>query len=79
MYQNISIFPMVSTTGKVDHICIIVYDVTDVATNRNALKDANLQLEKLSRIDRLTGLNNRGYWQECLEKPTAILNVIRNN
>jgi len=68
MYQNISIFPMVSTNGKVDHICVIVYDVTDVATNRNALKGVNLQLEKLSRTDRLTGLNNRGYWQECLEK-----------
>ncbi len=68
MYQNISIFPIVSTTGEVDHICIIVYDVTDVATNRTALKGVNLQLEKLSRTDRLTGLNNRGYWQECLEK-----------
>jgi len=68
MYQNISIFPMVSTTGEVDNICIIVYDVTDVATNRNALKDANVQLEKLSRTDRLTGLNNRGYWQECQER-----------
>ncbi len=68
MYQNISIFPMVSTTGEVDHICIIVYDVTDVATNRHALKGVNLQLEKLSRTDRLTGLNNRGFWQESLEK-----------
>lgn len=68
MYQNISIFPIVSTTGNVDNICIIVYDVTDVATNRNALKDVNLELEKLSRTDRLTGLNNRGYWQECQER-----------
>ncbi len=68
MYQNISIFPIVSTTGEVDNICIIVYDVTDVATNRDALKDANSQLEKLSRTDKLTNLNNRGYWQECQER-----------
>ena len=68
MYQNISIFPIVSTTREVDNICIIVYDVTDVATNRKALKDVNIQLEQLSRTDRLTGLNNRGYWQECQEK-----------
>lgn len=48
MYQNISIFPIISSTGKVDNICIIVYDITDVATNRHALKDVNLQLEQLS-------------------------------
>ncbi len=67
MYQNISIFPIASTSGEVENICIIVYDVTDVATNRQALKTANIQLEKLSRTDKLTGLNNRGYWQECQE------------
>ncbi len=71
MYQNISIFPIVSTTGAVENICIIVYDVTDVATNRHALSQANTQLEKLSRTDRLTGLNNRGYWQECQEEKFA--------
>lgn len=68
MYQNVSIFPIVSTTGNVENICIIVYDVTDVATNRHALKEVNVQLEQLSRTDRLTGLNNRGYWQECQER-----------
>jgi len=67
MYQNISIFPIISTIGEVENICIIVYDVTDVATNRSALKNANLKLEKLSRTDKLTNLNNRGYWQECQE------------
>lgn len=71
MYQNISIFPIVSTTGNVDNICIIVYDVTDIATNRNALSLVNDQLEKLSRTDKLTGLNNRGYWQECQESEFA--------
>jgi len=79
MYQNISIFPIVSTTGEVDNICIIVYDVTDIATNRVALKDANSQLEQLSRTDRLTGLNNRGYWQECLEKQYSHFGRYKNN
>jgi diguanylate cyclase (GGDEF)-like protein len=78
MYQNISIFPIVSTTGQVENICIIVYDVTDVATNRDALEDANLQLEKLSRTDKLTGLNNRGYWQECQEKEFAHYSRYKN-
>jgi diguanylate cyclase (GGDEF)-like protein len=67
MYQNISIFPLTSSSGEVSNICIIVYDVTDIATNSLALESANQELEKLSRTDRLTGLNNRGYWQECQE------------
>ena len=66
MYQNITISPLVSTDGNVNHIAIIIYDVTDIASNRNALEKANLELEKLSRTDRLTQLNNRGYWEECL-------------
>ena len=71
MYQNISVFPLTSTTGETSHVCIMVYDVTDIATNRSALKQANLQLKELSRTDRLTQLNNRGYWQECLETEFA--------
>ena len=45
---------------------ISIYDVTDIASNRNALEKANLELETLSRTDMLTQLNNRGYWEECL-------------
>jgi diguanylate cyclase (GGDEF)-like protein len=67
MYQNVSIFPMLSTAGKVDNICIIIYDVTDTATNRCALNNLNDQLKILSKTDYLTGLNNRGYWQESQE------------
>tara|TARA_R110002167_G_scaffold362322_1_gene581351 strand:- start:1531 stop:2499 length:969 start_codon:yes stop_codon:yes gene_type:complete len=66
MYQNITISPLVSTDGTVNHIAIIIYDVTDIAANRNALEKANQELEKLSRTDMLTQLNNRGYWEECL-------------
>ncbi len=72
MYQNISIFPMIDTTGTVNNICIIVYDVTDIATNRRALTEANIQLEHLSRTDKLTGLYNRGYWQDCQEREYAL-------
>jgi len=79
MYQNMSIFPIISTNGEVDNICVIIYDVTDVATNRNALENVNLQLEQLSRTDRLTGLNNRGYWQECQERAFAHFARYKNN
>jgi len=68
MYQNITISPLVSTDGQVNHIAIIMYDVTDIAANRNALERANKELETLSRTDRLTQLNNRGHWEECLSQ-----------
>jgi len=66
MYQNITMSPLMSADGVVNHIAIIIYDVTDIASNRKALESANLELEKLSRTDKLTQLNNRGFWEECL-------------
>jgi diguanylate cyclase len=66
MYQNITLIPLTGTSGEVGHICLIVYDVTDVAMSKQAITAANAKLERLSRTDRLTGLNNRGYWEECL-------------
>jgi len=66
MYQNCTIIPLLSTQGQVDHICLIIYDVTDTAVNKEGMKTANAKLEYLSRTDRLTGLYNRGWWEECL-------------
>lgn len=66
MYQNSTFIPLSNTKGEVTHICIIIYDVTDVALNRLELQAANNELERLSRTDRLTELNNRGHWEECL-------------
>lgn len=66
MYQNSTFIPLSDTRGDVEHICVIIYDVTDVAINRLELQAANDELERLSRTDRLTDLNNRGYWEECL-------------
>jgi diguanylate cyclase len=63
MYQNSTIFPLMSARGAVDHICLIVYDVTDTAVNKIAQQQANKQLQNLSRTDHLTGLYNRGYWE----------------
>ncbi len=68
MYQNVTITPLQSASGEVGHVCIIIYDVTDIASNRKALERANGELEKLSRTDRLTNLNNRGFWEECLAR-----------
>jgi len=66
MYQNITFFPVASMDGKVHQIGMIIYDVTDMAVNKIELEAANDELAMLSRTDRLTLLNNRGHWEECL-------------
>lgn len=68
MYQNATFIPLTNTTGDVTHLCIIIYDVTDVAISRIELEEANLELKRMSQTDRLTNLNNRGYWEECLHR-----------
>lgn len=68
MYQNTTFIPLSSPNGDINQIGIIVYDVTDMAVSKLELETSNAELEKLSRTDRLTQLNNRGYWEECLEK-----------
>jgi diguanylate cyclase (GGDEF)-like protein len=68
MYQNATFIPLTNVRGEVSHICIIIYDVTDVAISKLELQEANIELKRLSQTDRLTNLNNRGYWEECLYK-----------
>ncbi|UUY06997.1 diguanylate cyclase [Pseudomonas sp. J452] len=68
MYQNTTILPLQATNSVVEHVCLIIYDVTNVAVNKHQLQSANGQLKHLSRTDRLTGLNNRGHWEEELKR-----------
>jgi len=67
MFQNLTISPLSGSTGQVEKICIMVYDVTDIATGKRALERANEQLAKLSMTDRLTGLLNRGTWENLVD------------
>ncbi|MGD8593093.1 MAG: GGDEF domain-containing protein [Gammaproteobacteria bacterium] len=71
MYQNITYIPLLSPSGEVNQIGIIIYDVTDIATNKSELERANSKLQALSRTDRLTQLYNRGYWEDCLIREFA--------
>lgn len=66
MYQNVSMIPITDVDKSVSRVGLIVYDVTEMATSKIALETANRSLEKLSRTDPLTGLFNRGHWEECL-------------
>ncbi|MET1076654.1 MAG: diguanylate cyclase [Pseudomonas sp.] len=71
MFQNTTMLPLQATNSAIEHICLIIYDVTNVAVNKQQLQTVNLQLQQLSRTDRLTGLSNRGYWEECLKHEYA--------
>ncbi|MBM7454551.1 diguanylate cyclase (GGDEF)-like protein/PAS domain S-box-containing protein [Oceanisphaera litoralis] len=67
MYQNLTISPLAEPDGNVKRVCLMIYDVTDVAGSRLALEQANKQLARLSITDNLTGLLNRGAWENLLD------------
>ncbi|WP_076418436.1 diguanylate cyclase [Colwellia sp. UCD-KL20] len=66
MYQNTTFIPLMSSTGLVTHLCLLIYDVTDNATNKNDLERVNTELAVLSQTDGLTKLFNRAHWESCL-------------
>lgn len=68
MYQNVTLIPLTSADGSVNHVGVIVYDVTDSAVNSDELEKANSTLQAVSRVDHLTQLYNRGYWEQRLEE-----------
>jgi len=68
MYQNITLIPLSGLNGDITRVCLLIYDVTEIATRKIELESANKTLKKLSRTDKLTNLYNRGCWEECLEQ-----------
>ena len=67
MYQNCTIMPITNARSEITHICLIIYDVTEVAANRLQLQRANSKLHIISQTDGLTGLLNRKHWEEGLQ------------
>lgn len=67
MYQNCTIMPITNARNEITQICLIIYDVTEVAANRLQLQRANSKLHIISKTDGLTGLLNRKHWEEGLE------------
>lgn len=64
MYQNVTMFPLCDAHGTVQRLCMLVYDVTDQAVGKLRVDRLNDELKYMSRVDGLTGLYNRRYWQE---------------
>lgn len=48
MYQNITLSPLMSATGVVEHICMMVYDMTDAAAAKKQLLALQVQRNEMS-------------------------------
>ncbi len=68
MYQNITLIPLSSPDSQIHHVGMLIYDMTDTVMGYLDLEAANRELSRLSRTDRLTGLNNRGFWEASLRQ-----------
>lgn len=65
MAQNCTFLPL-EIDGIVDKVCILIEDATDVCFYQTSLKQMMAELEAANRIDGLTQIYNRKYWQESL-------------
>ncbi|WP_100643968.1 PAS domain-containing protein [Alteromonas facilis] len=54
MYQNITLAPLVSATGQVENISMMIYDVTDIAAGKKQLE--SLQVSVSEDSERRQGL-----------------------
>ncbi|WP_369857786.1 diguanylate cyclase domain-containing protein [Candidatus Thalassolituus haligoni] len=68
MYQNTSIIPLESVNRSIDHICVIIYDVTDTALGNEESHRLRAELTKLTRIDPDTGLLKHDAWNNEAER-----------
>ncbi len=54
MYQNISFSALVSASGEVEHVCMMVYDMTDAATAKKQLLALQVQQNEMQHTNRLS-------------------------
>lgn len=67
MYQNVTLRPITHVDGSIKHLCLVVYDVSDIATSKVSLSSANVQLNYMQRNDVATGLKNRTSLEKAME------------
>ena len=65
MAQNCTFLP-IAPNDQIEHVCILVEDATDVCHYQGMLKKTMEDLELANRIDGLTQVYNRKYWEESL-------------
>lgn len=59
MYQNVTLRPVSHVDGSIKHLCMVIYDVSDIATSKVSLSSVNVKLDYVKRNDMVTGLKNR--------------------
>lgn len=47
MYQNITLSPLANAIGQVDYLCMMIYDMTDVASNKKRGEELEVSLNEL--------------------------------
>ena len=67
MAQNCSIMPLGNGSDSAGYLCILIEDATDAFVYQQQLHASMAQLEQANRIDGLTGIYNRRYWQQQLQ------------
>ncbi len=60
--------PSISDSNKIDAVCISLMDMTDASIYQTQLEDALSRLQISSRVDGLTQIHNRHYWQQRLQE-----------
>jgi diguanylate cyclase len=66
MCQDITMIPIKNAEGVITAVCCSIHDVTDVSLLKRQLQEKNTELEAFSKVDALSRLYNRGYWQQRL-------------
>jgi diguanylate cyclase (GGDEF)-like protein len=67
MAQNCNMLPLTEPTTGEQFVCLLIEDATDAYVYQSQLQQSNFQLQQINRLDGLTGVLNRNYWQQQLE------------
>lgn len=67
MAQNCTFLPL-ENNGKIEHVCILIEDATDVCHFQTMLKRTMQELEHANKIDGLTQILNRNHWEKTLQQ-----------
>ncbi|GLR72913.1 PAS domain-containing protein [Agaribacter marinus] len=57
MYQNVVFSPLVSATGTVDNVCMMIYDMTDAASAKKQLLELQVRANEASENEASEGAN----------------------
>ena len=74
MYQDCAFWPLKSVKGSVIGTCVSIHDVTEIAVTQDLLEratDEMISKEESSQRDALTGLYNRGFFDELITQDIA--------